>query len=150
MMPALIGCVPNDSGKWHKKETCTQKYASFCTDGSKNNLLCKSFPYPGDTILPCHFWEPIFSCLLSAMNRFWEHYVVSWNMLFCLTQWICSIISYLTLELLALLHQLLNLPQESYLPAIWLLSLTSMPCPSFLVSYLIMTLNDSVNIPVCF
>lgn len=84
----LIGCGPNDSGQWHIQRNMPQESGPLSVlMVAKNKLLSKfPFPYPQDTILSCHFREPIFSCLLSSMNRFEEYNVVSWNILFSLTQ----------------------------------------------------------------
>lgn len=64
---------------------------------AKNKLLSKSpLPYPQDTFLSCHFREPIFPCLPTAMNRFEEYNVVSWNILFTSTKKMGSLFSILT------------------------------------------------------
>lgn len=62
------------------KEICLRNLSLSVLTVAKNKMLSKfPFPYPQDTILLCHFREPVFSCLLSALNRFEDYNVVSWK-----------------------------------------------------------------------
>lgn len=154
---ALISRGANDSGSDTYKENVCGIWASLCSDGNRNSLLSESpFSYPHDTILPCLLLRANF--LLSAMNRFEKYSVVSWNILFSLTQWICCIIFQLNLHLLTIPNQFIYFPQcgeaSCLVPTLLIgsfliITLTPVLCTSFLVMST-MILNNSFNIPVYF